>query len=245
MSDRPTVLLPLRILEGESIPEGVPDLLANAHVVLLGYHVIPEQTATGQARIQFEDRAAAKLEELGETLADAGATVEDRLVFTHKAQTTIDRVGRETEALAILVPNAVADVEEVLVAVRGTVGIDRLGRLVAGLFAESDARLILYHVAAEDETDADASTLLEGFRDRLEGEGIDASRIETRIDRDVDPSEAIADADADVDVVVMGESDPTVVTFFFGLPAEKVAERFLGPVLVVQREKPADDETEE
>jgi hypothetical protein len=238
MADGPTVLLPIQILEGESIPDGVPDLLANAHVVLLGYHEIPDQTATGQARMQFEDRADAKLEELGETLTDAGATLEDRLVFTHDSQTTIDRVSRETEALAILVPNAVADIEDVLVAVRGTVGIDRLGRLVAGLFAETDVNLILYHVAEEDETDADASTLLEGFRDRLEDGGVDASRITTRIDRGVDPSEAIADADADVDVVIMGESDPSVVTFLFGMRADQVADRFLGPVLVVQREKP-------
>jgi len=54
MTDRPAVLVPIRVLEGESIPEGVPELLADAHVVLLGYHVVPDQTATGQARMQFE-----------------------------------------------------------------------------------------------------------------------------------------------------------------------------------------------
>ncbi|MFW6384989.1 MAG: universal stress protein, partial [Halodesulfurarchaeum sp.] len=48
MTDRPNVLVPIRVLEGESIPEGVPELLANAHVVLLGYHVVPDQTAAGQ-----------------------------------------------------------------------------------------------------------------------------------------------------------------------------------------------------
>lgn len=39
----------------------------------------------------------------------------------------------------------------------------------------------------------------------------------------------------------MGESDPGVVTFFFGMPAEQVADRFLGPVLVVQREAEGSD----
>ncbi len=62
MTDRPSVLVPLRVLEGESVPEGVPDLLGDAHVVLLGYHVLPEQTAPGQARMQFEDRAMERLE---------------------------------------------------------------------------------------------------------------------------------------------------------------------------------------
>ena len=64
MTDRPSVLVPIRVLEGESIPEGVPELLANAHVVLLGYHEIPEQTAPGQARMQFEERAQRKLESI-------------------------------------------------------------------------------------------------------------------------------------------------------------------------------------
>jgi len=238
MPDRPTVLLPIRILEGESVPEGVPELLANAHVVLLGYHVIPEQTAAGQARIQFEDRADAKLEELGETLADAGATVEDRLVFTHDGQTTIDRVNKEVDALAILVPNAVGDVEDVLVAVRGTVGSDRLARLVAGLFGDRDLGVTLFHVPEAGESDADATTLFEGLIERLVDSGLEESRIETQVSRDADPAEAIAGAAADFDAVVMGETDPTVVTYFFGMPADQVAERFLGPVLVVQRPPP-------
>ena len=62
MTDRPSILVPIRVLEGESVPEGVPELLAHAHVVLLGYHVIPEQTAPGQARMQFEDRATERLD---------------------------------------------------------------------------------------------------------------------------------------------------------------------------------------
>ena len=242
MAERPTVLVPVKILAGESIPEGVPDLLANAHVVLLGYHVIPEQTAAGQARIQFEDRADAKLEEFGETLSDAGATVEDRLVFTHDGQTTIDRINKETDCLAILVPNGMGDLDDVLVAVRGTVGSDRLSRLVTGLFADADVGITLFHVAEERESDADATTLLEGLTERLADGGIDEARIDTRVARDVDPADAIAEAAGDYDAVVMGETDPSVATYFFGMPADQVAERFLGPVLVVQREPPAEDD---
>jgi hypothetical protein len=41
----------------------------------------------------------------------------------------------------------------------------------------------------------------------------------------------------------VGESDPTITTFVFGMTAEKVAEQFLGPVLVVQRERPETEDT--
>ncbi|WP_338740195.1 universal stress protein [Haloplanus salilacus] len=242
MTDRPSILVPIRVLEGESVPEGVPDLLANAHVVLLGYHAIPEQTATGQAQMQFEDRATERLDEYETMFEEAGATVERRLVFTHDGQKTIDRITTEHGCLAALVPNATGPVEDVLVAVRGAVGVDRLARVVAGLFGETDASVTLYHVADADTTDDDIETLLGGLVDRLADLGTDASAIETRVDRGDDVLDAIVDAADAFDVVVMGESDPSLATFVFGMPADQVADRFLGPVLVAQRESVPDDE---
>ena len=236
MPDRPAVLVPVRVLEGESVPEGVPDLLASAHVVLLGYHVVPEQTAPGQAQLQFEDRATKRLDEYEAIFRDAGASVERRLVFTHDGQQTIDRTIHEHDCLAVLVPNATGEVRDVLVAVRGTVGVGRLARVVAGVFAGSDASITLYHVAGSDEADADVDTLLDGVAGRLADLGLDDSRIETRVERDREPLDAIVDAAADFDAVVMGETDPSLATFVFGMPADQVADRFHGPVLVVQRE---------
>lgn len=236
---RPSILVPIRVLEGESLPDGTPELLAEAHVVLLGYHVVPEQTAPGQARMQFEERALDRLDEFTEALTAAGATVDQRLVFTHDAQDTIDRQIAENDCLAALVPRAVVDVEDVLVAVRGTVGLDRLALVVGGLF-EDRADVTLYHVSGDDESDADVGVLLDGLADRLGDAGIGSDRIDTRTDRDVKPIDAIADRAEEYDVVVMGESDPTLATFVFGMPADQVAERFLGPVFVVQREPPAE-----
>lgn len=183
---RPSVLVPLRVLEGESVPEGVPELLANAHVVLLGYHVVPDQTATGQARMQFEERADRKLDEFEALFEGAGATVDRTLVFTHEGDTTVDRMAREEGCLAALVPNATGPPEDVLVAVRGTIGLDRLARVTAGLFADTGVGITLYHVAAD------------------------------------------------------AESDPSLETLVFGMRADRVAEAFLGPVLVVQCEREGD-----
>ncbi|MXR41366.1 universal stress protein [Halobaculum sp. WSA2] len=238
MNTRPSILVPIRVLEGESIPEGVPGLLTNAHVVLLGYHVVPEQTAPGQARMQFEDRAAQRLDEYEAILEEAGATVERRLVFTHDGQKTIDRTTTEHDCLAALVPSATGPIEDVLVAVRGAVGVDRLARVVAGLFGGTDVSVTLYHVAGDEETDEDAGTLLDGVVERLGDLGMDTSTVETRVDRERDALDAIVGASDEFDTVVMGESDPSLATFVFGLPADQVADRFLGPVLVVQREPP-------
>nr|WP_231741319.1 universal stress protein [Halorubrum sp. CBA1125] len=147
--ERPTVLVPMAVLDGESLPEGVAALLANARVVLLGYHVIPEQTAAEQAREQFGERAMAKLGEIAAALEAAGADVDTRLVFTHERQATIDRMIYEEGCLAVLVANGTEGPESVLVAVRGAVGLDRIARLVAGLFATTDTTITLYHSLGE------------------------------------------------------------------------------------------------
>ena len=242
MTDRPNILVPVRVLEGESIPEGIPDLLANAHVVLLGYHVVPDQTATDQARSQFEERATDRMDAFESMFVDAGATVERRLVFTHEAQATIDRTIYEHDCQAVLVPKATGPPEEVLVAVRGTVGVDRLIRLVSGLFADSDVDLTLCHVREEDESEEDAQTLLDAIADRLVEAGVTPASIEGRVSTEPDPVEAIVESSEDFDAVVMGESDPSVATFVFGLHSQQVADRFLGPVLVVQRERPNEED---
>ena len=242
MQDRPSILIPVRVLEGDSIPEGVPDLLANAHVVLLGYYVVPDQTATEQARGQFEDQATRRLGDLAAILEHAGATVESQLVFTHDGQTTIDRVTAEHDCLAVLIPNATRPIEDVLVAVRGIVGVDRFVRLVSGLFASMDIRVTLYHVADEDEPDADVETLLDGIADRLSQDGVSDDLIDTEITRGDDTRERIVEAADDYDAIVMGESDPSVTTFLFGMSADQVASQFLGPVFVIQHAEPDDDE---
>lgn len=242
MTDRPSILVPVRVLEGESILEGVPELLADAHVVLLGYHVIPEQTAPGQAQMQFEDRGTRRLDEFETMFEDAGATVERRLVFTHDGQKTIDRMITEYECLAVLVPNATRPPEDVLVAVRGAVGVDRLAGVVAGLFGDTDVSVTLFHVVDEDETDDDVHRFLDEVADRVVDLGVDRSAVETRIEHATRPLDAIVDAADGYDAVVMDESDPSLATFVFGMPATQIAEQFLGPVLVVQRESSTADD---
>ena len=179
-TDRPSVLVPLEVLEGESLPNGTSELLASARVVLLGYHVIPEQTATEQARAQFGEKAMAKLGEFADALAAAGADVETRLVFTHDEATTIDRLIYEHDCLAVLVPNSAPQVDSVLVALRGTVGIGRNTRLVAGLFADAGVAVTLYHVSGEGESPEDGESFLGGVRSDLVERGI-ASESSTSV----------------------------------------------------------------
>ncbi|WP_070364388.1 universal stress protein [Halodesulfurarchaeum formicicum] len=241
MTDRPTVLVPIEVLEGESIPEGVPALLAAAHVLVLGYHEVPEQTATEQASEQYEGRATERLNEFAKMFEDAGATVETRLVFTHERQQTINRVILETDSRAVLVPGSVSAVEDVLVAVGGTVSLDRIAEVVGGLFGGGSARITLYHATGGEESNRSVSELLDALEDQLLEAGVGSHQIQTLVEQRDRPLAAIESAAEDYDVVVMGETDPSVATFVFGMPHDQVASQFLGPVLVVQRPPPEPD----
>lgn len=243
--DRPTILVPVRVLEGDQLETGIERLLANANVVLLGYHELPEQTATGQARMQYEDRAQGRLSELAERFADAGASVDTRLVFTHDRDQTLDRIAEETGALATLLANPAATMDDVVVFLRGDLALDRIVDVTGGLLADSEMGVTLTHVVGTDgETDPAASEqaateLLERARAELLDRGVDPDRVRTEIRRSDRPREAMAEAAEGLDAVIMGESDPSLVTFIFGDSSEQVADRFLRPVLVVRR---ADEE---
>ncbi|MDZ7731114.1 MAG: hypothetical protein U5K37_09615 [Natrialbaceae archaeon] len=82
--------------------------------------------------------------------------------------------------------------------------------------------------------------LVENLTQSLVDAGIDRNRIEHQIEPSSDAFEDIAKIAEGHDVVVMGETDPSIATYIFGMPADSVADRFLGPVLVVQRPRQAD-----
>ena len=135
--DPPTVLVPIRVLEGQALPETLATFLAAADVVVLGYHVLPEQTPAEQASMQFEDRARSAVDDIADAFRDAGGEAETRVAFTHDRDQTVERVAADVGATALLLPNPVADVETLLVAVRGALAsfgliafMDRLSILV-------------------------------------------------------------------------------------------------------------------
>ncbi|WP_049928005.1 universal stress protein [Halopiger goleimassiliensis] len=228
--DRRRVLVPLSILEGETVPAGLATLLEPTAVTLLGYHVLPEQTPPDQARLQYEERATAALEDLAADFEDA----DHRLVFTHDRERTIDRVAAETAADAYAITGATGPVDRLLVALTGDVAVDRIRAFVAALIDERDVGVTLF-LATED---APAGReLLEIAAADLEHDGIDA-RSELVVDGA--PLKGLVDAAADHDAVVMGERAPSLRSLLFGEAAERVATETVGPVIVVRHREGQD-----
>lgn len=229
-----TVLVPIRILENPSLPHGLVELLEPVQVVLLGYYEVPDQTAPGQARLQFEDRAEDALQEMVTEIETEGGTVETRLVFTDDREKTFDRVADETGADAILLSNPAASVESLLVPVRSDANVAGIAGFLGALVADRPIGVRLYHAAGDDEAVDPAERLLSRVADALVDAGIPDSSVTTRVDRTDDRLEGIAEAAENHDAVVMGETRPSIASFVFGEFSERVANRSLDPVLVVR-----------
>jgi len=230
-----TTLVPVEVLEGETVPDSLVELLGPLPVVVLGYHVLPEQTAPGQARMQFEDRAQAKLAEIADAFRAVGTTAETQLVFTHDEDQTIDRVADETDTAAVLLPNPAGDVERLFVPLGGSSDVDRIAAYVAALVDDRSIAVALTHVTGEAGADA-GQAMLDDAAATFRAAGVPADAISTDVAVSDEPLRTIATLGADHDAVVMGENQPSLRSFLFGDSAERVAAASLGPVLVVRNE---------
>ena len=232
---RVRVLVPIEILRGESIPESVLDLLARVEIVLLGYHVIPEQTAVEQAQEQFEAKARGELASWESQLVGRGGRVETRLVFTHDAEQTFERIAIETASDAILLLNPAPAIERVLVPLRGEVNVDRIARIVAAVIPTTGVEVVLFHATADQEAAGTGEALLDRAASTIAAAGLDPTELTRQVVVTDEPQAALFAAADDVDVVVMGEDRPSVSELIFGETFQRVAEMSLGPVFVVRR----------
>jgi nucleotide-binding universal stress UspA family protein len=228
------VLVPLAILDGETVSPGLMDLLGTMDVTVLGYQRLPEQTPPDQARAQFEERATSALEDVAEEFRAAGGDADHRLVFTQDRRKSVDRIATDVGATAYAVNGATGDVDRLLVPLTGEVAVDRIVDFIGELVGDREIGVTLL-VAGE----ADPAQLRLGeAADRLTSAGIEVTTTHAT----GDPFEALVDAVPGHDAVVMGQRAPSLASLVWGEEPDRVAAASVGPVLVVRRE---DEDTAE
>jgi nucleotide-binding universal stress UspA family protein len=228
------VVVPVAVLENESVSLGLMNLLGTVDVTVLGYHVLPEQTPPDQARLQYEERANAALADITEEFRDAGGAADYRLVFTADKQKTVARVADEVSAGGYAITGATGSVDRLLVSLSGDVAADRILAFVTELVGGRDIRVTLLRVARDE-----GGPSLADARSRLVDAGIET---ETVLAEETSPLEALLAAVPDHDAIVMGEQAPSLQSFLFGDVTDRVAAESVGPVLVVRRPSSPDEE---
>lgn len=224
------VLVPVAVLENESVSGGLIDLLATADVTVLGNHVVPEQTPPDQARAQYEERATSALEDISQEFRAAGGDAYHRLVFTADRRKSIERVAAEIGVDAYAITGATGDVGKLLVPLMGDIAVTRIIEFVVDILGDRDTKVTLLS------TDTQAEGRVDEAANTLSTAGI---ATETKIATG-QGFDALIDAVPGHDAVVMGEAAPSLTSLLFGDPGERVAAASVGPVLVVRRETTAE-----
>lgn len=230
-----TILVPVDVSAPEEFDKSLLELFGPMRVILLGYYPVPDQSAPEQIRDEFEDEAAADLEEIADSF-DERTEVETVLVFTRDHEKTIERVGEEHDSDAVLTAGEVDEVERVLVPIRGDPNIDNIADFVGALMQETHATVTLFHVPEDEHDESVSEFILRGVADKLEEEGIDAGRIEWEQEEGGSPKNEITSAAEDFDVLVIGETEPSLRKKIFGDVPTAVVNSTGMPVLIVRGE---------
>lgn len=231
----PQVILPVAVLEGEIVPDALIEFLSAVPVVLLGYEEIPEQTHPDQAREQFEEQASEELSSLEEAFEASGATVDTELVFTHDLAQAIKQAVEDVDRGVVCHSNPVQNVEHVLVEVRRSELIPAIASTITALVGPTDATITLLYAVDETEDEETGQRALSGISTTLEEAGITDRRISQAVDRTDDPETTILERAEDTDLIILGEDEPSILTWILGEMSEQIAEQTLAPVLVVQQ----------
>ncbi len=227
-AERPTILVPFELFRGESIPPGTFELLAETHVVLLGYFKVPDQTAPGQASMQFEERGEQLLEDLSDRFEEAGAVVDSLLCFTRDPDDSVARIAMDFDCEARLIINQVADVEDVLLAVTADLDTETVIGIFGAMFLQSRPTVHLLDIGKEVSPEA-----VDRVRRTLVSIGFDDEDITVRDARARRPVPRVVEAAADVDVVVITRQRHGLETYILGDRAKRIAKGYVGPVLVI------------
>ena len=240
---RNRVLVPLELPDPDEIPGAMRDFLAGVEVLLLGWYQTPEQTPPEQAREEAEDTGAEALEAEAERLREAGATVETHHVFTPELMATVQRIGMEEACDAALLAGPVTALERILVLVREGVSPGSLASLLSDLSQDRERSVTLLHLASpEEESEEGEEGRMARVREALEAEGLDPERLEYRVERAEDSSEAAVTAASEggYDLVLVPERGE-LEEQMFGSFAEEVAAQADLPVLILRVPGEQDD----
>ena len=235
MSEQTHVLVPIAVLQGESISEALVGLLSSVEITLLGYHELPDQTATDQARSQYSQRLQRRLDSYAALFETAGRSPATRIAFTHDAQATIERIAIENGVTAIVLPNPAPEISQLLVPIRGDANLDQLTATTATVVDGTDAGVLLFHAARSASAEAAGRELLATAVEKLQTAGVATDRITSQTVVTARPVAAIVEAASDAELIVLGERKPSLVDRIFGEIPNRVAQATDSPVLVVRK----------
>lgn len=231
-----TILVPFELPEPEPLSQVLVDDLASLDVVVLGHYGLPEQTPASAAREQFEAEARETVEELAQRFADAGASVETRLVFGKDRGAAISQVATEEACAAELDPAPTEGTETILVPVPDVPEFSRLPNFVDILCEDTTNEITLFHTVEGEEDRERGEQIVTETREKMLAAGFDSERVDTRLSEGEEHDTEILRVAEEYDAVVMYEAEARTSDRIFGSLPDRIANQTGDPVIVVRRD---------
>lgn len=239
-ADKQTLLIPVLFPDPEAYPldDAHLDGLDGFEITLLGYWEVPGGASREHVRERHQTEAEAVLYEMAARFSHAGASTDIRLHFgpggTEKGELQ-DRILAETDPNAILIPERITAVHNVLVPLRDDRRLEEIVEFLSVFDQESIFVVELYH-ATPDETGIEAGEeMLAGVRETLLERGFSPADIEITVEVTDEPADAITRHANNHNAVVIGESEELEVeSRFFGPTYEYMNGRTNTPIAVVR-----------
>jgi nucleotide-binding universal stress UspA family protein len=228
------ILVPVDVSDPDPPDSGILEHLRCVNIVILGYYMVPKQTAPAHLKEDHEVEATARLEEIVSQFDTPDHEVEGVLVFTKDQQDSIDRVADQYDCDAILVPGTTTPIDRILVPLRGDVNLDRIVSLVADLERTSEAEITLFHSVAAEADPSRGELILRGAVDRLADEGIDRNRLYWELSEGGDTQAEIAELAKEHNLVILGETKPSLRERIIGTALTPILDSVEVPVIVVR-----------
>lgn len=229
-----TILVPVDVSSPVPPDSGILEHLRPVDVVVLGYYMVPTQTAPAHLKEDHEDEAAARLEEITARFDATDHEAERVLVFTKDRQDSIDRVADQHDCDAVLITGENRPIERILVPLRGDVNLERIVSLVADLERTSEASITLFHAVTGGADPSQGEFILRGAVDRLTDEGIDRNRLRWELSESGDPQGDIAALADEYDLVILGETEPSLKDRIIGTALTPILDSIDIPAIVVR-----------
>lgn len=226
------IIIPVNVLEGQTIQPALAELVEDLDVILVGIHVTPEQTPPGQAKEQFEDQAIKKLEAVMNVFEQDEGSIESHVVFTQDRQKTINRLVDEHEAIGYIVPNPMDSDDKVLLTYQHDVNTETRDRILdtaSELF--SNAKQIELIVFGGDE---------EEERQNAVNAGINKDVLQVSTTEKIDSIGEISREATDYDIVCMVEQQQALHGLLFGNEGNRIARNSLNPLVIIRGVKETD-----
>ena len=236
------VLIPVDVSEPLSLGGTLIEAVPLKKAVLLGYWLIPDQSAPDQARDQFEEEAQHRLQTIADRFTDQGVEVQTELAFTKDRNQVIDTATNKYECQSVLIPGTESPPSRTtrgIVLVKPNADLDRIVTTLGTLFAESDVELSLFHVVENTNEHLHDATeyMLRGLVDRLSELGISRDRVEWEQSVTDERTDVILSRISDFDFVVMSETKPALRERIFGTVQSKLANKMEKPLLTIRTSK--------